>query len=183
MYILSVTLIFEISRSKVKILEKVFKFISIRIIRIFFVVIFIFIEILRFLFHPIFFRLILIFMALFIRIIIIKFNISWFFFLLMLVFLGGVIILVIYINTLIINEKIFSVKLTKSLSVILIRGFFFFLRKNTFYKISINRFRAIIIYEKINFFLLGFLIIYLLLTLICVVKLIKFEFGPLIKRL
>ena len=102
----------------------------------------------------------------------------------MLVFLGGrVIILVIYINTLIINEKIFSVKLTKSLSVILIRGFFFFLRKNTFYKISINRFRAIIIYEKINFFLLVFLIIYLLLTLICVVKLIKFEFGPLIKRL
>ena len=181
MYILSVTLIFEISRSKVKILEKVFKFISIRIIRIFFVVIFIFIEILRFLFHPIFFRLILIFMALFIRIIIIKFNIFWF--LLMLVFLGGVIILVIYINTLIINEKIFSVKLTKSLSVILIRGFFFFLRKNTFYKISINRFRAIIIYEKINFFLLVFLIIYLLLTLICVVKLIKFEFGPLIKRL
>merc|ERR1711950_70663 len=102
----------------------------------------------------------------------------------MLVFLGGVIILVIYINTLIINEKIFSVKLTKSLSVILIRRFFFFfLRKNTFYKISINRFRAIMIYEKINFFLLVFLIIYLLLTLICVVKLIKFEFGPLIKRL
>merc|ERR1711950_77359 len=119
--------------------------------------IFIFTEILRFLFHPIFFRLILI-------------------------FLGGVIILVIYINTLIINEKIFSVKLTNSLSLILIRRFFF-LRKNTFYKISINRFRAIIIYEKINFFLLVFLIIYLLLTLICVVKLIKFEFGPLIKRL
>merc|ERR1712152_127750 len=94
----------------------------------------------------------------------------------------GVIILVIYINTLIINEKIFSVKLTKSLSVILIRKVLFFLRKNTFYKIIINRFRAIMIYEKINFFLL-FLIIYLLLTLICVVKLIKFEFGPLIKRL
>jgi len=90
MYILSVTLIFEISRSKVKILEKVFKFISIRIIRIFFVSIFIFIEILRFLFHPIFFRLILIFIALFIRIII-KFNISWFF----------------------TNVSIFSVKLTK----------------------------------------------------------------------
>merc|ERR1712061_809695 len=114
-------------------------------------VIFMFIEVLRFLFHPIFFRLILI-------------------------FLGGVIILVIYINTLIINEKIFSVKLTKFLGVI-------FIRKNTFYKISVNRFSAIIIYEKINFFLLIFLIIYLLLTLICVVKLIKFEFGPLIKRL
>ena len=113
MYILSVTLIFEISRSKVKILEKVFKFISIRIIRIFFVSIFIFIEILRFLFHPIFFRLILIFIAMFIRIIIIKLNISWFFFLLMLVFLGGVIILVIYINTLIINKKIFFCQINK----------------------------------------------------------------------
>merc|ERR1711994_145473 len=121
-------------------------------------VIFMFIEVLRFLFHPIFFLLIL-------------------------VFLGGVIILVIYINTLIINEKIFSVKLTKFLGVIFIRRLFFFLRKNTFYKISVNRFSAIIIYEKINFFLLIFLIIYLLLTLICVVKLIKFEFGPLIKRL
>ena len=85
-----------------------------------------FIEVLRFLFHPIFFRLILIFMALFIRIVIIKFNISWFFFLLILVFLGGVIILVIYINTLIINEKIFSVKLTKFLGVIFIRRLFFF---------------------------------------------------------
>merc|ERR1711997_1303329 len=116
-------------------------------------VIFMFIEVLRFLFHPIFFRLLLI-----------------------LVFLGGVIILVIYINTLIINEKIFSVKLTKFLGVIFIRRLFFFLRKNTFYKISVNRFSAIIIYEKINFFLLIFLIIYLLLTLICVVKLIKFEF-------
>ena len=110
MYILSVTLIFEISRSKVKILEKVFKFISIRIIRIFFVSIFIFIEILRFLFHPIFFRLILIFIALFIRIII-KFNISWFFTNVS-IFLGAI-ILVIYINTLIINKKIFFCQINK----------------------------------------------------------------------
>merc|ERR1711997_1022564 len=79
-----------------------------------------------------------------------------FFFLLILVFLGGVIILVIYINTLIINEKIFSVKLTKFLGVIFIRRLFFFLRKNTFYKISVNRFSAIIIYEKINFFFADF---------------------------
>ena len=71
-------------------------------------------------------------MALFIRIVIIKFNISWFFFLLILVFLGGVIILVIYINTLIINEKIFSVKLTKFLGVIFIRRLFFFFKKKYF---------------------------------------------------
>ena len=42
---------------------------------------------------------------------------------------------------------------------------------------------TIIIYENINFFIMMFLILYLLLTLICVVKLIKFEYGPLVKRL
>ena len=39
------------------------------------------------------------------------------------------------------------------------------------------------LYESINFLSLVFLIFYLLLTLICVVKLVKFEYGPLIKRL
>ena len=38
-------------------------------------------------------------------------------------------------------------------------------------------------YEASNFSLLMFLIIYLLLTLVCVVKLVKFESGLLIKRL
>ena len=42
---------------------------------------------------------------------------------------------------------------------------------------------SISLYESINFISLIFLILYLLLTLICVVKLVKFEFGPLIKRL
>ena len=42
---------------------------------------------------------------------------------------------------------------------------------------------SINLYESINFLSLIFLILYLLLTLICVVKLVKFEYGPLIKRL
>ena len=42
---------------------------------------------------------------------------------------------------------------------------------------------SINLYESINFLSLMFLILYLLLTLICVVKLVKFEYGPLIKRL
>merc|ERR1711902_401250 len=79
----------------------------------FFVVIFIFIEILSFLI----------------------------FFLLMLVFLGGVIILIIYINTLIINEKIFI--------------------KNIFSKINSSNFFPIMVYENINIFLITFLILYL----------------------
>ena len=59
----------------------------------------------------------------------------------------------------------------------------FFLKKNIFFKINSSNFISIILYENINFYILLFLILYLLLTLICVVKLIKFEYGPLIKRL
>ena len=59
----------------------------------------------------------------------------------------------------------------------------FILKKNIFIKINLNRFSPMSLYENTNFFLLLFLILYLLLTIICVVKLIKFEYGPLIKRL
>ena len=60
---------------------------------------------------------------------------------------------------------------------------FFFMVKNTFAKINYSSSIRIIMYENINIFIIIFLIIYLLLALICVVKLIKFEYGPLIKRL
>ena len=59
----------------------------------------------------------------------------------------------------------------------------FVIKKNSFAKINNSNFMTIIIYENINFFIMMFLILYLLLTLICVVKLIKFEYGPLVKRL
>ena len=102
----------------------------------------------------------------------------------MLVFLGGVIILVIYINTLAINEKFFFIKknfsfIVSTISLILL----FFMTKSTFSKINYSNSIRILIYENINIFIIIFLIIYLLLALICVVKLIKFEYGPLIKRL
>jgi len=135
--------------------------------------------------HPIFFRVILISISLFIRVLLIKINISWFFFLLMLVFLGGVIVLVIYINTLSINEKFFI----KNFSFIDLSYFRFlflilmFLKKNTIIKINYSNFIPAMLYENINFYVIIFLIVYLLLTIICVVKLIKFEYGPLIKRL
>ena len=133
--------------------------------------------------HPIFFRLILIFISVIIRILSFKINISWFFFLLLLVFLGGVIILIIYINTLIINEKFYFLKNNKVIFFSFIVLIFFILKKNTFLKINDSNFISIILYENINIYMLLFLILYLLLTLICVVKLIKFEYGPLIKRL
>ena len=100
-------------------------------------------------------------------------------------FLGGVIILIIYINTLAINEKFFLYKIfNKSLFllmfIILFQIIFF---KNFFIKINLSNFISIILYESMNSVSLLFLILYLLLTLICVVKLVKFEYGPLIKRL
>ena len=179
---------FETSRSKVKILEKVFNlypnFIGI-IRRIFILFFFILINIILFISHPIFFSVILIFSSIIIGIICIKINLSWFFFLLVLVFLGGVIILIIYINTLAINEKFFFYKISNKflyliLFIVLAQIIF---SKNFFFKINLSNFIAIGLYESINFISLIFLILYLLLTLICVVKLVKFEYGPLIKRL
>ena len=93
-------------------------------------------------------------------------------------------ILIIYINTLAINEKIFFLKKNFSFiffSIIIL--LLFLIRKNNFIKINTRNSIALLIYENINFYIMVFLILYLLLTLICVVKLIKFEFGPLIKRL
>merc|ERR1712152_128744 len=99
------------------------------------------------------------------------------FYLLVLVFLGGVIVLIIYINTLAINEKFFYYKINYKPTYLFI--FFFLLQiilvKNFYYKMNL--------YESMNFISLLFLILYLLLTLVCVVKLVKFEYGPLIKRL
>merc|ERR1711923_519001 len=109
--------------------------------------------------HPIFFSIILIIRSIVIGIICMKINLSWFFYLLVLVFLGGVIVLIIYINTLAINEKFF------------------------YYKINLSNYISMNLYESMNFISLLFLILYLLLTLVCVVKLVKFEYGPLIKRL
>merc|ERR1712073_35961 len=110
--------------------------------------------------------------------------ISSYFFLIILVFLGGVIILIIYINTLAINEKFFFAKKNFSfIAISFLSLIYFFLKKNVIIKINIRRSISIYIYENINFYIIFFLILYLLLTLICVVKLIKFEYGPLTKRL
>jgi len=126
-------------------------------------------------------------MAILARIITFTINSSWFFYLIILVFLGGVIILIIYISTLAANEKFRILEINwVNISIV------FFLRiliitiikyKNIINFISINNTAVGILYESSNFTLLLFLILYLLLTLVCVVKLVKFESGPLIKRL
>ena len=124
-------------------------------------------------------------MAFMISSILIKIRMSWFFFLLILVFLGGVIVLIIYINTLSINEKFFikNFSFIDSVFIFNLTLIFFFFKKNIHIKVNFSGTTPIILYENMNFFVLLFLILYLLLTIICVVKLIKFEYGPLIKRL
>ena len=114
-----------------------------------------------------------------------KINLSWFFYLLVLVFLGGVIVLIIYMNTLAMNEKFFlsKVKFKFNYIFLLVSIPLLIFYKNSFIKINYSNFMSMNLYTSINSLLLVFLIFYLLLTLICVVKLVKFEFGPLIKRL
>ena len=79
-----------------------------------------------------------------------------------------------FITKLITNLRIYS-------------SFFFLLQiilvKNFYYKINLSNYISMNLYESMNFISLLFLILYLLLTLVCVVKLVKFEYGPLIKRL
>ena len=135
----------------------------------------------------IFISLILIILALIIRILAFFINISWFFYLLVLVFLGGVIILIIYISTLATNEKfyVFRLKNKRLISILLILRIVFInlIVFPSFDKIPPHNFIPNILYEPINFNSILFLMLYLLLTIICVVKLVKFEAGPLIIRL
>lgn len=140
-----------------------------------------------FLSHPIRIRISLIFIAILSRSITFYINSSWFFYLIILVFLGGVIILIIYIRTLAANEKFSSSSLSlESLVIISLIALIIVPMYNIKYSygfVNMNNTALGVAYEASNFSLLMFLIIYLLLTLVCVVKLVKFESGPLIKRL
>merc|ERR1712212_63651 len=139
-----------------------------RIIRIVFFCHIVFISVIFYLSHPIRLSILLIIIII-------------------LVFLGGVIILIIYISTLAANEKFRIVKLSPENMrfTILIRLTLFILLKykNIINYTRLNNTAVGILYESSNFTLLLCLIVYLLLTLVCVVKLVKFESGPLIKRL
>merc|ERR1739846_2850 len=105
----------------------------------------------------------------------------WFFYLLVLVFLGGVIILIIYIRTLAANEKFIAPKSFNLFAPV----FIIFIRNNYNYtlKSSFNTRILINLYEYSNRRISIFLITYLLITMVCVVKLVKFERGPLVGRL
>merc|ERR1711887_374691 len=137
--------------------------------------------------HPIRVAFLLIFLSIIISLFSLKLLCSWFFYLLVLVFLGGVIILIIYISTLATNEKfyVFRLKNKRLISILLILRIIFInlIVFPSFDKIPPHNFIPNILYEPINFNSILFLMLYLLLTIICVVKLVKFEVGPLIMRL
>merc|ERR1712105_128610 len=76
--------------------------------------------------------------------------------------------------------KFFNKPLYIAIFIILTQIIFF---KNFYLKVNFSNYMSIRLYESINLLSLIFLMLYLLLTLICVVKLVKFEYGPLIKRL
>nr|BAE46517.1 NADH dehydrogenase subunit 6 [Neocalanus plumchrus] len=136
--------------------------------------------------HPISLGLSLVVLALITGFMVMKMNISWFFYLLVLVFLGGVMILIIYMSTLAANEKFFTsvsqgkVVLFAFASIIPASSM---ISKFSSLKMSPGIMAAGTLYECSNMSILMFLMVYLLLTMICVVKLVKFESGPLIKRL
>merc|ERR1711955_48233 len=106
-------------------------------------------------------------------------------YLLILVFLGGVIVLIIYIRTLSANEKFSPMVVTLPLFVLL--ALIMSITSNSLtqsfsYRITSRSFISQL-YQHKNARLLLFLIVYLLITLVCVVKLVKYEEGPLSKRL
>merc|ERR1719291_1198331 len=99
--------------------------------------------------------------------------------------IGGVIILIIYIRTLAANEKFIipgPINYLIPIVAILVRTFLLS-NYNYIVKSSLNIRIVINLYEYSNRRLSIFLIIYLFITIVCVVKLIKFERGPLVGRL
>merc|ERR1711955_119298 len=102
-----------------------------------------------------------------------------------LLFLGGVIVLIIYIRTLSANEKFSPMVVTLPLFDLL--ALIMSITSNSLTQSFSNRVtsRSFIsqLYQHKNARLLLFLIVYLLITLVCVVKLVKYEEGPLSKRL
>jgi hypothetical protein len=116
----------------------------------------------------------------------IKVSISWFFYLLVLVFLGGVMVIIIYMSTLASNEKLYMPTSFSDLTVsalLLVAGSgllkFKVLRNASAVRVVVRR----SLYEARVVGRLFFLITYLLLTTVSVVKLVKFESGPLVARL
>lgn len=132
--------------------------------------------------HPVRMAIFLILICSFVRILIFKISYSWIFFLLVLMFLGGVMVIVIYITSLAANEKNPYVALPNNL-LFFFAAFLPLIDTRAAQKSTSSFAFVKIIYEVEFFFCLILCFFFLLVTLIRVVKLVKLEEGPLVKRL
>ena len=108
---------------------------------------------------------------------------SWFFYVLVLVFLGGVIVLIIYISTLCTNEKFVPLKYFSLVALITACLIIVIRLACVTGSGTLDYFNPLLIFERRQTLSIVFLISYLFITMICIVKLVKFESGPLVKRL
>ena len=135
--------------------------------------------------YPISFALSLLLITLMSGLVLIKLNLSWLFYALVLVFLGGVIIIVLYITSLVSNDKIrprpgptlYGVAAVSCFLALLspqINKIILVKRTSSFKRVSV-------LYQISSLPLLLFSVVVLLLCIISVIKLVKFESGPLVK--
>lgn len=133
--------------------------------------------------NPLVLSAILVVISFLVGVMVIQIYRSWFFYVLVLVFLGGVIVLVVYMCTLCSNEK-FGLNLYSMWSTGLAVTAILMIVPCFPARFDNGRPEGLVhLYEYGEVGILVFLIGFLMVTLICVVKLVKFESGPLVKRL
>lgn len=133
--------------------------------------------------HPIIISIRLIIICLILSLILLKISFSWIFFLLLLIFLRGVMVIITYMSSLAANEKIFFGGLKLKRSSIFFIFIIIFLDEVDVKKINSSFSFVRNLYDLRIFLTLLFCFLSLLLALIRLVKLIKLEEGPLVKRL
>ena len=136
--------------------------------------------------HPLTLAWALVFYAILTRLVVGYLRVSWIIYILVLIFLGGVIVLVVYITTLAANEKfIITVNYSR---VMLIVGVglrsILFLIKPIEISVTISPVISMVavLFDCSNMTIYVFRILYLLVALVCVIKIIKLEKGPLVVR-
>merc|ERR1712002_313185 len=114
-------------------------------------------------------------------------RIRWFLYLLVLIFLGGVIILIIYITTMSANEKLYHTSQVNSRELgiygVFVLGFYRFIfpmEKTRARERALNF--TLTLMETSSRGIYVWITFYLLLVIIRVVKIVKLEEGPLVKR-
>nr|YP_010982600.1 NADH dehydrogenase subunit 6 [Pseudodiaptomus hessei]WOH21598.1 NADH dehydrogenase subunit 6 [Pseudodiaptomus hessei] len=136
--------------------------------------------------HPISMASCLLMLAVTTGLMLFNMSASWLFYILVLVFLGGVMVVILYMTSLASNEKMFkNNKLNNMILFLMFLPLFLVLKpqNNLFYNLS-SSFKFISTsYTCNNSILISICFIFLLICMVAVVKLVKFESGPLVKSL